>query len=664
MELQPGTLILNGKYRIERLLGEGASAKVYLATQTRLQSLRALKILRKGAPGVDTARISDYRARFELEGRLQDQLGGSPGIVRVFDTDDFDGAPVLVMEYMPGGSLRAEINAAKGRLMVWQRIAEVLREVAAGLEALHVKRFVHRDVKPSNVLLDADGRAKIGDLGVAQTDLTRTRTDGQVFEHPGTPGYSSPEHANGAAYLTPAADVYALGVMSFEMLTGRLPQPAAAGQVAPTITGDVADWLKALVQRMLAWDYRERPQNGAAVAEEIARGLMAEHEREATIASHAKEIRTQVEEALRAGDLMRADAGIEELLRLVPGDSEALRLERRMGMAIVAETRRIAADEAQRKATLEAQHRADEETQRLAAEIAEQKRLAAEAARLKREEERQRLAAVTASEATNKSAANRRLRLLSNDRAALVLAPGEEIELVRVPAGEFLMGSDKKSDSMAFDAELPLSRLALPEYWIQRTPVTVSQFSAYLTAIGRQLNVEQAAINKAHHPVVGVEWDECVAYCEWARQLTGFGFSLPSEAEWEKAARGTDGRVFPWGNEMPDAWRCAFGNSEKGTSTVGRFGARGKSPYGCDDMAGNVWEWTRSLHAAYPYLPTDGRETASSRGPRALRGGSFGSPARHVRCAFRGGSYPSIRSNLAGFRVLISGGFPAVSHKL
>jgi formylglycine-generating enzyme required for sulfatase activity len=229
-----------------------------------------------------------------------------------------------------------------------------------------------------------------------------------------------------------------------------------------------------------------------------------------------------------------------------------------------------------------------------------------------------------------------------------------EPEMVLIPAGEFLMGSDGGQDSLAYEDELPQLRQYLPDYAIGRTATTNAQYSAFVRATGHRAPERWSGRRppnaKESHPVVYVSWEDALAYCYWLAEATGRPYTLPSEAEWEKAARGTDGRVYPWGNEW-DARRCntAEGGRAK-TAAVGTY-PDGASPYGALDMAGNVWEWTRSAYRPYPYRPDDGREDQAGRGPRVLRGGAFDDSQRHARCACRNWNDPFYSNWLLGFRV-------------
>jgi len=224
-----------------------------------------------------------------------------------------------------------------------------------------------------------------------------------------------------------------------------------------------------------------------------------------------------------------------------------------------------------------------------------------------------------------------------------------------VPAGPFLMGSDKTRDPQAYDNELPQHEVTLPDYWIAKMPVTVAQFREF--AAEYRWTDQRSLQGPGDHPTVRMTWHDALAYCRWLRGKTGLPVTLPSEAEWEKAARGTDGRLYPWGDEPPDNSRCNFADNERGKTPVGRYSPRGDSPYGCVDMAGNVMELTRSHWKDYPYQTNNGREdlTAGDDVRRAIRGGTFqSSDARYVRCAFRRGSYPGRHLYVVGFRVVVS----------
>jgi formylglycine-generating enzyme required for sulfatase activity len=237
---------------------------------------------------------------------------------------------------------------------------------------------------------------------------------------------------------------------------------------------------------------------------------------------------------------------------------------------------------------------------------------------------------------------------------------GFEPETIFIPGGRFTMGSDVTNDRHAYDDEGPQHQVDLADFHIARYPVTNAQYQRFMAATGHRtppyLERGFKPACEPGYPVVWVSWEDANAYCAWLSQATGRPYRLPTEAEWEKAARGTDGRAYPWGDAPPNKTLCASDNHAGMTATpVGRYSPQGDSPYGCGDMAGNVWEWCQSLYRPYPYDPGDGREDPAAAGPRVVRGGAFYTNIRRVRCASRLRYSPNLWLNVIGFRVVIAG---------
>lgn len=231
----------------------------------------------------------------------------------------------------------------------------------------------------------------------------------------------------------------------------------------------------------------------------------------------------------------------------------------------------------------------------------------------------------------------------------ITLAPDVTMELVRVSAGDFLMGSaDGEKDALAI--ERPQTKLALDEYLIGRYDVTNAQYEVFMRATGKPWTMPAG---KAQHPVVNLTWKDAIAFCVWLSQITRRQVQLPTEAQWEKAARGTDGRKFPWGNDEPDPKRLNFNNNVRDTTVVGLYSPQSDSPYGAADMAGNVRNWTSSLLRAYPYRADDGRENQQADEWRAVRGGGFIVGSRGVRSAGRESYSPTGKYDSIGLRVVM-----------
>ena len=239
-------------------------------------------------------------------------------------------------------------------------------------------------------------------------------------------------------------------------------------------------------------------------------------------------------------------------------------------------------------------------------------------------------------------------------------------EMVKIPAGTFLMGSDKKVDRNAYQPEFPQRRVYLDAYEIDKYEVTTVQFLKFVLATDRKPLIDwqyeggNFQETMANHPVMHVSWFDADAYCRWA------GKRLPTSAEWEKAARGEDGRIYPWGNEPAGLSRANFGRT--GLSgpvrdrperlllyppiiSVDKYD-NGVSPYGVFQLAGNVAEWTADWYDPHYYKTAPDR---NPKGPekgtqRAFRGGGWIDSTPSVRPAQRNGTDPNTKMNWLGFR--------------
>lgn len=254
---------------------------------------------------------------------------------------------------------------------------------------------------------------------------------------------------------------------------------------------------------------------------------------------------------------------------------------------------------------------------------------------------------------------------------ALPLPDDSLLGFAAVPAGAFVMGSDPDIDSLAFDIERwgdgrAQGVVELPRFYIARFETTVAQYQAFLAASGHRLADRRSVEAPPTHPVTFVAWTDAVAYARWLDRTLrddpdtpeavaallddGWRVALPTEAQWEKSARSDDGRIYPWGDDVERS-RANFGS--RGTAPVGSFDCP-ECPYGLRDMAGNVWEWTRSPYQPYPYRDDDDRESVAADALWVIRGGSFADPAQFVRAANRGGADPGARRPFIGFRVALT----------
>ncbi len=549
-----------GRYHILEQLGEGGMAIVYKASDTRLERDVAVKVIR--TENILPSALERSLKRFEREAKALARLT-HPNIVKVMDYGEYEGKPYLVMEYLPGGTLKQKL----GKPIPWNEAISILLPIAKALDFAHRQNMIHRDVKPSNILITAGGEPVLTDFGIAkiiddEATVDLTGTSAAV----GTPEYMAPEQAI-AKTVDHRADIYTLGVVLYEMVTGRKPF--------------VADTPMAVLIKH-ATESLPRPTQFTPNLPTTVENLLIK-----ALAKKPDDRYQVMGEMVAAWQGALESSGRES----VPAFQPATR------------NRQISTD------TMEdTRDTVDENSLDTVDQFAQE-------------------------EVVIKKPHSVKPKQAVNNETVISLAPGVEMSFMRVPAGKFLMGSP---NDIGFDDEHPQREIYLDEYWMGKTPVTNLQYQAFINATGHKSPHDwQKGIHptgKEQHPVVFVSWQDAIDFCKWVGEESGELIRLPTEAEWEKAARGTDGRMYPWGNQNPDLNLCNYWRPfPEGTMPVGKLSPQGDSPYGCVDMAGNVWEWVEDWYS---------------------RGGSWSNVGDFARVSFRNWNVPLVISDNLGFRCI------------
>ncbi len=521
---------IGGRYKIEALLGQGGMSTVYKATDPNLRRAVAVKIIHSHL-SVDP----EFVRRFEQEAAAVAQLR-HPNIIQVYDFDHEGDVYYMVLEYVPGQTLQVKLKAlnAAGQKLPPAETIQIMATISDAVAYAHQRGMIHRDLKPANVMLNPAGQPILMDFGVAKMlGGTHHTATGDVI---GTVSYMAPEQARGE-HPDERADIYALGVMLFEMTTGQRPFEADTAvslmmkhlmEPVPDIlqiNSDAPKPLVTVIERALAKSPADRYQSAADMAT-----------------------------ALRAAMKMHEQIGARAYTApIAPAPEPAPAMD----------------------------------------------------------------TAVARPAQPPRTAARRRLPLLLGGAAAiaailaallLVIIPqfsGPALPsadgMSRIDGGVYLVGLDASDDEHA-----PSQQVTLDTFWIDQHEVTNEQYAEFLAATPGQPPANWSAgsfpAGQERHPVQGVTWEQAAAYCEWANKR------LPSEAEWEIAARGREGLLYPWGDDVR-AVESQLPRRE--TYAVGQV-ADNRSRFGAFDMAGNVWEWVDDTYAPV----TDGF--------RVLRGGANG----------------------------------------
>jgi eukaryotic-like serine/threonine-protein kinase len=631
-----------GKYDILEELGRGGFGVVYKARDFSLERLVALKVLH---PQLTVN--AQFLARFRKEAQTLARIN-HPNVVTIHEIGEAEGKVYIAMEYLSGGSLA---DCLKDGSLSLEKAMKITREVGAGLHAGHEEGMIHRDVKPGNILFNKRGEAVIADFGLAKAMQVSSTTVASSFGGAvGTPYYRPPELWNGAPPPSPATDVYSLACVFYEMVTGQILFDGETPMTVLTKHASGPDFSSgpklpaiflAALKGALAKDPTNRPQGMRA----FIAGLEKTQEKRSAKKPEPEQRPDPTAGEVASQDRQAAKPARKEQSRVASGKREKSGLLKWVPWAGLA-VGLICIGAIVTVAIIIGALR-DDPDQHEKAETEE---------------------AIRAAETP------------SPDVDSTKVNPVDGSVMVYVPAGEFLMGSENAD---ADDDEAPEHTVYLDAYWLYKHEVTNAQYADFLNEESNQTeggvtwldgDDEDVRIQQTggawvpgegygHHPVVEVSWYGAQAYCEWA------GGTLPTEAEWEKAAQGPDGRTYPWGSEAVSGKRANYCdenceldwrdvNQDDGyamTAPVGSF-PEGASPYGALDMAGNVWEWVADWYDERYYTRSpDENPTGPASGEfRVLRGGSWGYNVRFLRSSFRFRGFPGLTLNYIGFRCLLS----------
>ncbi len=616
--------ILDDKYRIEEKIGEGGMGKVYRATHIHMDNTVAIKILHAHMASDATA-----LERFRREARAAAHIR-HPNAVAVtdFGVAKDSGIAYLVMEFLEGVELRAKIKEQKQ--LDYEESYHIVQQTCLALQAAHSKGIIHRDLKPDNIwLLSSEqgmARVKVLDFGIAKlkssSDSGTLTQQGMIV---GTPFYMSPEQCKGEE-LDARSDIYSMGIILYEMLTGQVPFQAATpvgivlkhANEPPRPPSELREGIPASVQEVILRALKKLPAERQGSAIELAQefeialyqagielkmlGTRTPQSSFAVTNLSLPQATNQNRQA--ATDAGRPAGGYARSVESVPADrtipsispqapSTPDLFRQSMGApSISSQMRSLLAGEAQDEG-----------------------------------QSRRKLIYILLAVVLTVVLAVTVIWLTTGGESAAPEPPPEATPgtpgkpsvvvpegMVLVPGGKFTMGFDGSDEP----SEKPEHVETMNPFFIDKTEVTVGDYYKFMRAKNHAAPEGWSESWKSGKfqpgeerlPVTGVSFFDASEYAEWA------GKRLPTEKEWEYAARGTDKRLYPWGNDF-DPTRANLTDSQKNAPVaVGSYGA-GQSPFAVLDMAGNVAEWTGSDSFRYP------GSQATPKPGKVVRGGSF-----------------------------------------
>lgn len=652
MELQiPG-------YRIEERIAQGGMGAVYRAVQEDTGGEVAIKIIK-----AELVEDEEFTRRFLHESRVVAKLE-HPYIVKVFAAGFVNGLHYLTMQYLSGGTLQKRLREG----LPPEKGIKIVCMIAEALGYAHARGYVHRDVKPGNILFYSNGTPVLSDFGLVKTleetqGLTMTN---RVF---GSPPYMSPEQWK-AEKVDGRADLYSLGVVLFEVLAGQvpyidsLPHALMYRHLQDPIPKLPPKWRKyqSVIDRAMA----KEPDKRYATAEEFITALEEAERAPAPLPSPDEEKPTVPVEQDKKPDWAEPERLVEPVVAQKsnatgPASAPLLSLRRRwrgaVVMVVVVGALSVLYYTVERRDALLA-----------AGQKTEQERLVREAA----EREYYRAG-----------------REFQDDMSSGQKGP----TMVVIPAGEFAMGSPESESEREDDEKQHSVRISRP-FAIARHEVTVGEFRQFVEATGYRTDAErnvewQGCFGRKgngwdfnsdlnwrnpgfeqtdQHPVVCVSWNDAQAYIQWFAEETKQAYRLPTEAEWEYAARGKTTTIRYWGEDA-DAG-CSYANGADQTAKAefsdwtiincrdryvytAPVGSYQTNQYGLYDVLGNVLEWCQDVYIADIAQSPVQIDPAYTNGgsSRVFRGGGWRGSSHYLRSASRGKADPARRLSSLGFRL-------------
>ncbi|MCU0275431.1 MAG: bifunctional serine/threonine-protein kinase/formylglycine-generating enzyme family protein [Acidobacteria bacterium] len=660
-----------GKYTISGELGKGGMGIVYRGLDPYIGRTVAIKTIRLDMLRQDGGK-EEVLKRFVREAQAAGNLS-HPNIVTIYDVGEHEELIYIAMEFIAGHSL--ESLMLQGRKFTLAEIVRLFAQLASALDYAHQKGIVHRDIKPANILVGEDLKVSLVDFGIARTSASTMTQTGMLM---GTPRYMSPEQIAGKK-VDNRADIFSLGAILYELLTQRNPFEGESittviykimhAEIEPLehFNKQLPPGLEGVVRKALARDADARYRTCGELHAALSDSIMPK-KCEATIIASAP--RAQETQMIPAADVPAAPAGAKSRVPLFLLLGAVIGILAVIIVVVVLSGRKEGAPTAPGggSAALPLEAPLDPGPPAAGAGIGQEGRsastesvapgpVAAEAPEGRGAVEPvsgkplrvQPQPTEVAKKSDTAPAAEAALPALvrPNRQGYLEEELFNSTVMVQVPAGNFTIGSPKGEGD---DDEHPAHMVFISGFWLGKTEVTFAQYDAFCQETGRRFPGDEGW-GRGSRPVINITWEDAGAYCRWLAKKSGRSFRLPTEAEWEKAAR----ERYPWGKRDPGPSLVNMKGDGDGypfTAPVGSFPA-GASHYGHLDLAGNVWEWTSDWYAAGYYRASPFRDPCGpdSGTKRSVRGGSWKGDPGTIRSANRDNQSPGIPLNTLGFRV-------------